>query len=68
MRIKSQKRFSIFKNLIKLYNFPLIQNSLLKYFIVILLLIILSFSLVFYGAYLQKNQTTAKIQQLLLAI
>ena len=65
MRIKSQKRFSIFKNLIKLYNFPLIQNSLVKYFIVILLLIILSFSLVFYGAYLQKNQTTAKIQQLL---
>ena len=65
MKIKSKKRFSPYRLFFKFNIFSLIQNSILKYFFVIIFALFSSLCLIFYGANLQKNQTTAKIQQLL---
>ena len=65
MKIKSQKRSSSYRSFFKFNNFSLIQNSIVKYFFVIIFFLFTSLCLIFYGANLQKKQTTAKIQQLL---
>ena len=65
MKIKSKKRSSPYRLFFKFNIFSLIQNSILKYFFVIIFALFSSLCLIFYGANLQKNQTTAKIQQLL---
>ena len=43
---------------------PFMSSSLLKFFATIILFAALSLMFIYYGAVLQKNQTMAKIQQL----
>ena len=64
MKIKSQKNFLSmrFSSVRKLW--PFISSSFLKFFTTIILFVALSLMFIYYGAFLQKNQTMAKIQQL----
>ena len=64
MKIKSQKNF-LSMRFVGRKLLPFKGSSLLKFFAAIFLFVALSLMLISYGAYLQKNQTMSKVQQLL---
>ena len=65
MKIKSQKSFLSMRFISGRKLWPSKISSLLKFFTLIILFATLCLMFIYYGAFLQKNQTMSKIQELI---